>query len=52
VANVEILRRYAEDLGIEVTEQGGHHRAVMPFGPGFAYVLWAESAGPATTASA
>jgi hypothetical protein len=44
VANLEALRRYAEDLGIEVTEHGGHYRAVLPLAPGFSYVLWAESA--------
>jgi hypothetical protein len=43
VENLGTLKRHAEDLGIEVTERNGHYRAVLPFGPGFAYVLWADA---------
>jgi hypothetical protein len=43
VENLGMLKRHAEDLGIEVTERNGHYRAVLPFGPGFAYVLWADA---------
>jgi hypothetical protein len=47
VENVGTLKRHAEDLGIEVTERNGHYRAVLPFGPGFAYVLWADASAAA-----